>query len=46
VSRSRRPVVDKSGPRHAHDADVDEEFSLSEEERRKRTREELKKEDE
>jgi len=42
--RSPKPEVDKSGLRH--DADVDEEFSMSEEERRKKTREELKKEDE
>jgi hypothetical protein len=42
--RSPKPEVDKSGLRH--DADVDEEFSMNEEERRKKTREELKKEDE
>ena len=35
----------KPGVHQDHDADVDEEFSLSEEERRKRTREEMKKED-
>lgn len=43
--RARKPIVDKSGPRHSHDADVDEEFSLSEEERRKKTREQLKKDE-
>ncbi len=44
--RASKPAVDKSGPRHSHDADVDEEFSMSEEERRKKTREQLKKDEE
>jgi prolipoprotein diacylglyceryl transferase len=37
--------LDKPAAAPKHDADVDEEFSLSEEERKRRTREELKKEE-